>query len=77
MILWGFVAVLACLPFVGIGIYFDETRTGKDRCVRYRFAHSPTDRAYAYLNFAFGEAFSIFIFLFLKGSLLMVHAIPM
>ncbi|XP_023234326.1 uncharacterized protein LOC111633907 [Centruroides sculpturatus] len=52
---WMLALVLVCLPLMGFGLYYDGQATdGRPVCVRYRFARSAKDVAYAYLMLGFG-----------------------
>ncbi|XP_067145319.1 prostaglandin E2 receptor EP2 subtype-like [Centruroides vittatus] len=52
---WMVALALVCLPLMGFGLYYDGQATdGRPVCVRYRFARSAKDVAYAYLMLGFG-----------------------
>ncbi|XP_063873440.1 prostaglandin E2 receptor EP4 subtype-like isoform X1 [Scylla paramamosain] len=52
LILWVVTLMLVCGPFLGFGLWYDESLT--PHCVRYRFGTELVDRVYAYVIFAYG-----------------------
>lgn len=50
--LWFGVLCMACAPFFGFGIYWDEESS---TCVRYRHAKKTLDVMYVYVYFSFGK----------------------
>lgn len=47
--LWAIIATIVCLPFVGFGLYYDDTVINETPCTRYRLATSIKDIIYAIL----------------------------
>ncbi|RXG55266.1 Rhodopsin, GQ-coupled [Armadillidium vulgare] len=50
--LWILNVILVCAPFVGFGLWFDESRFQKP-CIRYRYGTTILDRTYAHVVFMF------------------------
>uniref|UniRef100_T1IN15 G-protein coupled receptors family 1 profile domain-containing protein n=1 Tax=Strigamia maritima TaxID=126957 RepID=T1IN15_STRMM len=61
---WALAAIVVCLPFAGFGLYYDDHRPERLRCMRYRYATQNADVAYAYLFFACGVLLSVCIVCF-------------
>ena len=61
LILWVVTLMLVCGPFVGFGLWYDESLT--PHCVRYRFGTELVDRIYAYVIFAYGTALRCILFI--------------